>query len=149
MNSQFSDEMKKNIFDELLKVISTNPQGIVLFLGGSLVMTLLHLVHRKEVIKGHKGTNGLWEPAEWTLYWFSWICPYIIIGAATKVMDPPPWVWYFLGFMLVYGLMGNKGAEAILAWRGFGAGAKTTTESTQILKTKVETEPKPPLEGQQ
>lgn len=127
--------MKKDIWDELIKAIAANPQGMVLFLMGSTVITLLHLIYHKEVVRGFKGVNGLFEPPEWTLYWFSWICPFILIGASCEVMHPPDMVWYFLGFMLIYGLMGNKGIEMILAWRGGGSSSITKTESSESKET--------------
>lgn len=134
--AKVTENVSRNDFlESFLDAVSNNPQGMLLFLAGSFVMTTIHLVHRKEIIKGHKGLNGLWEPAEWTLYWFSWICPYILIGAACGVMTPPAFVWYFLGFMLVYGFMGNKGVEAILAWRGVGT-ATSSSQSTSTTSTQ-------------
>lgn len=131
----------QDFLESLLSAINANPQGMLLFVAGAALMTTLHLVHHKDVIKGHKGVNDLWEPTEWTLYWFSWICPYTLIGAACRVMDPPHYVWYFLGFMLVYGLMGNKGVEAILAWRGIG---RSTTIETKVIKEEKPLQPQQP-----
>lgn len=133
--------MKKDIWGELVTAIAANPQGMVLFLMGAAVITFIQIVNRKEIIRGHKGANGLWEPAEWTLYWFSWVCPFILMGSACKVMDPPDMVWYFLGFMLIYGLMGNKGIEMILAWRGLGntSSTVTTEKSSTTIASQSDT----------
>lgn len=139
--TRLSTEMQEDIFDALLKSISTNPQGMLLFLMGATVVTILQLVYRKEVVAGHKGINLIWEPTEWILYWFSWICPFVLMGAACRVMDPPAYVWYFLGFMLIYGLMGNKGVEAILAWRGIPPVKQVDVEQVA--------HPQPPIEPAQ
>lgn len=142
--NQSVSEMRKDIWEELIKAIAANPQGMLLFLLGSAVVTLIQLAYRKEVIRGYKGANGFMESQEWTMYVFSWVWPEIVMGAATGVMNPQDWVWYFLLIMMAYGLTGNKGVEAILAWRGIGGTTKSETTTSTTVTASQSTKQEPP-----
>lgn len=133
-------EVHHDLFEALKHATAQNPQGMLLYMMGSAVITFLQLVYRKEVVSDLKGLDQRWQAHEWISYVFSWIWPYVVMGTACNVMTPDPWVWYFLGFILVYTLMGSKGVEAILAWR---SGTTTTTSSTSSTTTTTDETPPP------
>lgn len=122
------EEIHHDIIEALKHTIAENPQGMLLFIMGSIMITILHLIYRKEVVTGFKGDDLKWQHTEWILYLFSWLFPYILIGNSCRVMVSPDWVWYFLGFILIYGLMGSKGIQAILAWKNGSTGVPPTEE---------------------
>ena len=109
-------------------------EGIVLFLLSSLIMTGVHLHLREDLIRGLKGTNGMWEGPEALLYFVLWIFPPVIFAAVFLQLTVPDMVWYVLMAFAVIGLFGRWGLEWLLAFRG-GA---TQVTSTSTMEKKVE-----------
>lgn len=112
-------------------ILTITPEGMLLYVCGATTMTWVHLHHRKEVIVGLKGENGLWEGPEWVLYVCSWLFPHAIMADLfLGLKSATDWPWWLLISLLMYGLTGRFGLQWLLALK---SGSSKVEESTTIV----------------
>lgn len=115
----------------LKHILSITPEGMLLYICGALTMTWVQLYHRKEVIIGLKGENGLWEGPEWVLYYCSWLFPHLVMADAfLGIKSATDWPWWGMLGLLMYGLTGRFGLQWLLAMK---SGSSKVEESTTIV----------------
>lgn len=107
-----------NILVDFINHIATeHPEGILLYLFGSVTITWVHLVNRKEVIEGFKGANRMWETPEWTVYIFTFLFPHMIMADQFLGLKASDFAWWFMLSLLLFSLAGRWGLEWLLAFK--------------------------------
>ena len=105
----------ESVISHLLKI---TPEGMILYLCGAITMTWVQLAHRKEVIIGLKGENGLWEGPEWVLYVCTWLFPHMIMADVfLGLKSATDWPWWLILGLVMYGLTGRFGLQWLLAFK--------------------------------
>jgi hypothetical protein len=72
---------------------------------------------RKQAIRGMEGSNTFWEGHEQTIYW-SLLAMWPIVFKAAFISDVPMPVWYFIGFLMGFSLLGRSVLDYALAFLG-------------------------------
>jgi hypothetical protein len=127
--------MWQRLIEALERAITTNAQGMLLFVVGSLIMTLLHLIFNKQIVTGFKGDNGRWEPPEWMTYIVTWMLPEFLMADAWLGLRLSDAGYIILGELVLFALAGRLGLEYLMNMRG-----RTVNESKQTIEvTKKET----------
>lgn len=117
-------------------LLSVPAEGMILYVFGALTMTWVQLYHRKEVIVGLKGENGLWEGPEWVLYVCTWLFPHAMMADLfLGLKAATDWPWWLLIALLMYGLTGRFGLQWLLAMKS--GSSKVEQESTTIVNKTV------------
>lgn len=111
-------------------------EGLVMYVAGTITITWVHLHHKKEVVLGLKGSNGMWEAPEWIVYIATWIFPHMIMSSGFMNVKFPDWAWWLMTGLVAFGLTGRWGLEWLLAMK-----TKTTmtTKEEHTKETKIET----------
>jgi polyferredoxin len=95
--------------------------------------------YRERAITGMEASNKFWEGHEQTIYW-ALMAIWPIVFKAAFISDVPTAVWYFVGFLIGFSLLGKSVLDYALAFLGRAPIAKDqvkiTTETT--TETKVE-----------
>lgn len=134
--------MWQRLIEALEKAITTNAQGMLLFVCGTIVMTFLHILHGKQLVVGLKGDNGLWESPEWLTYIVTWMLPEFLMADAWLGLRLSDAGYIILGELVLFGLMGRLGLEYMMSIRG-----RTISEKTiEIKQTDSKQEPDKPVE---
>jgi hypothetical protein len=116
---------------------------LVLYTLGSITITWVQLYHKKDVVIGLKGSNGLWESPEWIVYISTWIFPHMLMASGFLKMVFPVEAWIFMGGLIMFGLTGRWGLEWLLALRT-RSGTTITQEKTEVkIKTESESSSNP------
>lgn len=103
-------------FNDLLTHISeVHPEGMLLFMVGSLMITTVHIIHFHEFKSGLKGDNRHFEAPEICIYFFTWLFPYSLMADQLLALHPSTYMWYFMAVLLLFGLTGRFGLEWLLA----------------------------------
>lgn len=129
--------MWQRLIEALERAITTNAQGMLLFVVGSLIMTLLHLFFNKQIVTGFKGENQLWEPPEWMTYIVTWMLPEFLMADAWLGLRLSDAGYIILGELVLFALMGRLGLEYMMSLKG-----RTISEKTIKIEqtdTKKET----------
>ena len=134
--------MWERLIDALEKAITTNAQGMLLFVCGTIVMTALHIFHGKSFVLGLKGDNHLWESPEILTYLITWLLPEFLMADAWLGLKLSDAGYLILGEIVLFALMGGLGLEYMMSLRG-----RTITEKkTEITQTEVTKKPDEPIE---
>jgi len=121
--------MLERLTNALEKAITANAQGMLLFVCGTFVMTVLHLVYRKQFVEGLKGENHLWESPEILTYLITWLLPEFLMADAWLGLRLSDAGYLILGEIVLFALMGRLGLEYMLSLRG-----RTITEKKIEIK---------------
>lgn len=128
--------MWQRLIEALERAITTNAQGMLLFVVGSFIMTLLHILFNKQIVTGFKGENKLWEPPEWMTYIVTWMLPEFLMADAWLGLRLSDAGYIILGELVLFALMGRLGLEYIMNRRG-----QTITEKKlEVTQTEVKKE---------
>jgi hypothetical protein len=128
--------MWERLIEALEKAITTNAQGMLLFVCGTIVMTGLHVLHGKAFVKGLKGENGLWESPEILTYLITWLLPEFLMADAWLALRLSDAGYLILGEIVLFALMGRLGLEYMMSLRG-----RTFTEKKiEITQTDTKKE---------
>jgi uncharacterized membrane protein len=130
--------MWERLVDALEKAITTNAQGMLLFVCGTIVMTVLHILHGKSFVLGLKGDNHLWESPEILTYLITWLLPEFLMADAWLGLRLSDAGYLILGEIVLFALMGRLGLEYMLSMRG-----RTVTEK-KLEVTQTETKKETP-----
>jgi len=132
--------MWERLIDALEKAITTNAQGMLLFVCGTIVMTVLHILHGKSFVLGLKGDNHLWESPEILTYLITWLLPEFLMADAWLGLRLSDAGYLILGEIVLFALMGRLGLEYMLSLRG----RKITEKKLEV--TQTETKKETPIE---
>lgn len=121
--------MWERLIEALEKAITTNAQGMLLFVCGTVVITVLHIIHWRAFVKGLKGENGLWESPEILTYLITWLLPEFLMADAWLGLKLSDAGYLILGEIVLFALMGRLGLEYMMSLRG-----RTITEKTLEIK---------------
>lgn len=125
--------MWQRLIEALERAITTNAQGMLLFVVGSFIMTLLHILFNKQIVTGFKGENKLWEPPEWMTYIVTWMLPEFLMADAWLGLRLSDAGYIILGELVLFALMGRLGLEYMMSLKG-----RTISEKkTEITQTEV------------
>ncbi len=97
---------------------------------------------RERAIRGMEGTNFFWEGHEQTIYW-ALMAMWPIVFKAAFIADVSDKVWYFVGFLMGFSLLGRSVLDYALAFLGRAPvkkedPIKVTTETTTETTIKKE-----------
>jgi len=136
--------MLERLTNALEKAITANAQGMLLFVCGTFVMTVLHLVYRKQFVDGLKGENHLWESPEILTYLITWLLPEFLMADAWLGLRLSDAGYLILGEIVLFALMGRLGLEYMLSLRGRTITEKKieVTHKTESKDTTTEAEKK-------
>jgi small-conductance mechanosensitive channel len=109
--------------------ITTNAQGMFLFVLGTIIMSAIHLIHAKAFVTGLKGENHLWESPEILTYLITWLLPEFLMADAWLGLRLSDAGYLILGEIVLFALMGRLGLEYMLSLRG-----RTITEKKIEIK---------------
>jgi hypothetical protein len=135
--------MWERFLNALETAITSNAQGMFLFSCGTIVITIIHLVHAKAFVLGLKGENKLWESPEILTYLITWLLPEFLMADAWLGLRLSDAGYLILGEIVLFALMGRLGLEYMLSLKG-----RTITEKkVEITHTDTTKENKPPDEA--
>lgn len=130
--------MWERLVNALEAAITTNAQGMLLFVCGTVVITTLHIIHWKHFIVGLKGENGLWESPEILTYLITWLLPEFLMADAWLGLKLSDAGYLILGEIVLFALMGRLGLEYMMTKRG------TTFTEKKIEITQTDTKKENP-----
>jgi hypothetical protein len=132
--------MIEKLFDSFLINHFTNAErfdGLIMWLLCTVFMWWQQIKHSERAIKGMENTNKFWEGHEQVIYWSMLAMWPIVFRAAfiTKDGIVPIEVWYFIGFLVGFALLGRSALDYALAFFGRAPvkkedPMKVTTETT-------------------
>lgn len=126
------EQVIEKVINHLMNI---TPEGMLLYVCGAITMTWVQLYHRKEVITGLKGENGLWEGPEWILYICSWLFPHLVMADVfLGLKSATDWPWWLIISLIMYGLTGRFGLQWLLAFKN---GGNTVVEDTKQNKDET------------
>ena len=131
-----------NVIEKYFDHLATNPERI-----DSLTMWFICTVfvwfwmikYRERAIKGMEGSNAFWEGHEQVIYW-AVMAVWPIVFKAAFISDNPIAVWYFMGSLIGFALLGRSVLDYALAFFGRTPvkqnepDIKTTTTTTTETK---------------
>jgi hypothetical protein len=123
--------MLDRIIDFITILFVEYPEGMFLYTGGMITVTLLNLFYLKAWDEGAKGTNKLWDiPEQLFVLFVRWIIPHMFISAyclpdVAKVSDSLLW---FAAALALYALTGRWGLEWLATMRGTVVTKKEVTK---------------------
>lgn len=89
---------------------------------------------RERAVKGMEGSNFFWEGHEQTIYW-SLMAMWPIVFKAAFVSNIPTEVWYFVGFLMGFSLLGRSVLDYALAFLGRTPVKRQEEESAKVTTT--------------
>lgn len=125
--------IEKFVESAVTHLLTITPEGMILYVCGAISITWVHLYHKKDVVKGLKGQNGLWEAPEWIIYQFTWLFPHMVMADQFLGLHASDFAWWFMLGLLLFALTGRFGLEWLLA---FKSGASKVEESTTTIQQK-------------
>lgn len=123
----------KNFWEGIIfRLYPDEAKGLLFWIIGSLLFTVVMLVNNKELKAGLKGTNGLWEAPEFCLYICFWLFPQMIMLDGCCGIRFSDFAWYTLWVLMMYGFTGRWGLEWIIRLKN------SVTQTTSISSTQTE-----------
>lgn len=89
---------------------------------------------RERAVKGMEGSNFFWEGHEQTIYW-SLMAMWPIVFKAAFISNVPTEVWYFVGFLMGFSLLGRSVLDYALAFLGRSPIKKEDQTENKITTT--------------
>lgn len=96
---------------------SIRVDGLLLYLLGMVYYSYIHWRHDKEMVKGLKGDNGLWEAPEAVVYYWLQSFPPILFADAFLGLILSDGMMIVFTLILLFAIMGRAGVEMMLAWK--------------------------------
>lgn len=129
--------MLEKLFDSFLLNHFTNAErfdGLVMWTICTFFIWYWQIKFRGIAIKGMEGANFFWEGHEQTIYW-SLMAMWPIVFKAAFISNVTIEVWYFVGFLMGFSLLGRSILDYALAFFGRAPvkkedPVKVTTETT-------------------
>jgi hypothetical protein len=118
-------------------LLKEHPEGVLFYMLGSLIITIVLLKNRERFRKGLEGSNGQWEAPEIVVYLWIWMFPQCILAVLFLELTPPDWFWFFMLGCLLFALAGRTGIEMLFNWRG---NKTTIIEKESSSKEKITNE---------
>jgi len=138
--------MKINYFNEFIEFLTSlfvnYPEGMFLYTGGVLTVTVINIVYKKVWDEGSIGSNKLWDmPEQMFVIYVRWVIPNMLIAAycLPKVVSVTDALLVFASGFALYALTGRWGLEWLGTMRSGGSIKSTTEESTKVEITKETT----------
>jgi hypothetical protein len=131
--------MIERLFDSFLINHFTDAErfdGLIMWTVCTAFVWFWQIKFRREAIDGMKGSNKFWEGHEQTIYWALMAIWPIVFKAA--FVDPGPVsqsVWYFIGFVIGFALLGRSVLDYALAFLGRPAVKKEDPDPVKVITT--------------
>jgi len=87
--------------------------GFVLYVLGMIYYVYMHSKHDKEIVRGLKGENGMWEAPEAVVYYWLQLMPPIVCADAFLGLSMTDGMQYIFTLILFFAIMGRAGVELI------------------------------------
>jgi len=135
--------MIEKLFDSFLINHFSNPErfdGLIMWSICTFFIWFWQIKFRERAVKGMEGSNFFWEGHEQTIYW-SLMAMWPIVFKAAFISNVTVEVWYFVGFLMGFSLLGRSILDYALAFFGRAPVKKeepteTKTETTTTTTTK-------------
>ena len=129
--------------DKYFAYLGQNPgriDGIIMWFLCTSFIWFWVIKYRERAIKGMEGTNSFWEGHEQVIYW-AIMCVWPVVFYAAFIKDIPVSVWYFMGGLIGFALLGRSILDYGLAFLGRAPvkpepEAKASTTTTTTTETK-------------
>ena len=135
--------MIEKLFDSFLINHFTDAErfdGLIMWTICTFFIWYWQVKWKDRAIKGMEGSNFFWEGHEQTIYW-ALMAMWPIVFKAAFLSDVPVTVWYFVGFLMGFSLLGRSVLDYALAFLGRAPVKKyddkevtVTTETTTEIK---------------
>jgi len=128
--------MIEKLFDSFLINHFTNADrfdGYLMWTICTFFIWFWQIKFRREAIDGMKGSNKFWEGHEQTIYW-SLMAMWPIVFKAAFISNVPVEVWYFVGFLMGFSLLGRSILDYALAFFG-----RPSVKKEEPIKVTTET----------
>jgi hypothetical protein len=127
------------LFDKFVSYLTPGHlEGLILFVGSTLIMTWVQIKFSDEWRAGLKGPNGYWEGPEILLYICFWLFPPMVLADIFLQLKASELVWYIFLACIFFGLTGRWGLEWLLAFKSGANQVTTTTHSEEKTIIKKE-----------
>jgi len=132
----------EKLFDSFLQNHFSNAErfdGLVMWTICTFFIWFWQIKFRERAVKGMEGSNFFWEGHEQTIYW-SLMAMWPIVFKAAFISNVTVEVWYFVGFLMGFSLLGRSILDYALAFFGRSPVKKdepvtvTTETKTEITK---------------
>ncbi len=134
--------MFNKLLDSFVQHISdgNHIEGSLFAISGVFTVVFWNIYFLRSWTRGFEGENKRWEIPEVLVYLFCcWIAPMVVIAAAFLDIRPPDAVWYFLGAVTLFALLGRWGFEWLLALKN-GSTKITTSSEVKVETTETKKE---------
>lgn len=131
----------EKLFDSFLINHFSNSErfdGLIMWTICTFFIWFWQIKFRDRAIKGMEGTNFFWEGHEQTIYW-SLLAMWPIVFKAAFVSNVDTEVWYFVGFLMGFSLLGRSILDYALAFFGRSPVKSEERKITTETETKTET----------
>ena len=91
--------------------------GLVLYTLGTLYYLYIHRKHDDEMVRGFKGSNGMWEPPEAVVYYWLQSFPFILFADGFLKLRLSDGMMLVFTLILLFAIMGRAGVELLLAMK--------------------------------
>lgn len=133
--------MKESIVKFISSLFINYPEGMFLYTGGLITITIINLLYRKEWDKGARGKNDLWDmPEQMFVIYVRWIIPNMFIAAycLPDVVSVTDALLVFASGFALYALTGRWGLEWLERVKN-GRIETSKSSETIIVEKKDET----------
>ncbi len=134
--------MIEKLFDSfLMNHFSSSERfdGLIMWTVCTAFIWIQQIKNAPRAIKGMEGSNLFWEGHEQTIYW-SLMAMWPIVFKAAFISNVPVEVWYFIGFLMGFSLLGRSILDYALAFFGRSPVKDSSEEPVKITtETKTET----------
>ena len=108
--------------------------GLIMWTFCTFFIWFWQIRFRERAIKGMEGSNFFWEGHEQTIYW-SLMSMWPIVFKAAFISNVPTDVWYFVGFLMGFSLLGRSVLDYALAFLGRAPVKKEEEPETKVTTT--------------
>jgi hypothetical protein len=133
--------MKESIIKFFTSLFVNHPEGMFLYTGGVITITVINLVYRKEWDRGAKGKNLLWDmPEQMFVIYVRWVLPNMFVASYSlpQVVTVKDSLLVFGSGFALYALTGRWGLEWLERLRT-GKNETIKSSETVTIEKKDET----------
>lgn len=117
------------------------PEGMFLYTGGVITITIINVIYKKVWDEGSIGTNKLWDmPEQMFVIYVRWIIPNMMVAAycLPSVVSVSDALMVFASGFALYALTGRWGLEWLSTMKGTTVIKKESSETTLTKESKVD-----------
>lgn len=125
-----------NVFESYLHHLAESPEridGLLMWTICTIFVWFWMIKYRERAIRGMENLNMFWEGHEQVIYW-AIMAVWPIVFKAAFISDVPIAVWYFMGGLIGFALLGRSILDYGLAFLG-RAPVKKEEDAPKVVTT--------------